>query len=93
MTHKMTQKQLLERLGTRGDDGMPKLPDYAIDGTTRANSNMLRVSRGMRPYFVCLPDSTYRPTEDELKPFQDYAKAQNKDTKSTSKATVKESGA
>lgn len=67
----MEEKQILERLGSRDEDGRATLPERAINGDP-ANSNMQRLSKGLRPYFVCLPHNTYRPTEDELKPFRDY---------------------
>jgi len=53
----MDEKQLLERLGKRNEHGKAVLPQLTINGQ-KANSNMLRVSKGLRPYFVCLPNNT-----------------------------------
>ena len=75
---KLTERDIVERLGTRNrHDGSKeknrvnaKTPLRAVTGEI-ANSNMIRKGLG-RYWFVVYPHNTYRPTDDELKPFQDY---------------------
>lgn len=72
----MNEREILERLGKRNrkdENGNPvnlQIPLYTMTGT-RATSNQIRKGLG-RYWFVCYPDNTYRPSDEELKPFKDY---------------------
>lgn len=85
----MTEKELKSRLGTRGQEDeegdaiMWVLPLYALNGG-RANSG--QNMRGLGEFhFVCLPNSSYVLTEDELKPYRDYIAKKTPVVKSVSK--------
>ena len=71
----LTDRELKQRLGIRPYDTEGHalgwvLPQYTINGAVaRSGQTMKGLGKG---HFVCLPNSSYRPTEAELKPFRDY---------------------
>lgn len=73
----MNKDKIEFKLGKRnrhvnGERVYPTPPMFAIDGTPSHHSFVVK---GIgRYYFVVLPNPTYRVTEDDLKPFRDYAK-------------------
>ena len=75
----MNEREILERLGERNrHDGnknriTPVKPRFSITGTHIGGGSHIRKGLG-RFHFVVYHDSTYRPTEADLKPFLDYIK-------------------
>ena len=67
----LTPRELKRRVGTRDKDGKRILPLDTITGTP-AHHNQIQCGIG-RPYFVCMPNNTYRMSDDERKMFTDYA--------------------
>jgi hypothetical protein len=71
----MNERDILARLGKRnrqvnGEPTKPQLPELTLTGTP-ARTNHIRKGLGAF-WFVCYPNRTYRPTEDDLKVFRDY---------------------
>lgn len=71
----LTEREIKARLGRRnrhikGVRVSPQLPEVTMTGTP-ARSHQLRFGLGDY-WFVCYPNVTWRPTDADLKPVQDW---------------------